>query len=53
MGHDDGRITLNIAEADNPGREKLREQLGETYRTLVRSLQARNWPLLLGRSHSQ
>jgi hypothetical protein len=34
-GHDDGRITLNIAEADNPGREKLREQLGETYRTLL------------------
>jgi hypothetical protein len=34
-GHDDGHITLNIAEADNPGREKLREQLGETYRTLL------------------
>ncbi len=34
-GHDDGRITLNIAEADNPSREKLREQLGETYRTLL------------------
>jgi hypothetical protein len=34
-GHDDGHITLNIAEADNPGREKLREQLGEAYRTLL------------------
>jgi hypothetical protein len=34
-GHDEGHITLNIAEADNPGREKLREQLGEVYRTLV------------------
>jgi hypothetical protein len=34
-GHDEGHITLNIAEADNPGREKLREQLGETYRTLL------------------
>ena len=34
-GHDHGRITLNIAEADNPGRERLREQLGETYRTLL------------------
>jgi hypothetical protein len=34
-GHDDGHITLNIAEADNPGRERLREQLGETYRTLL------------------
>jgi hypothetical protein len=34
-GHDEGRITLNIAEADNPGRERLREHLGETYRTLL------------------
>ncbi len=34
-GHDGGHITLNIAEADNPGRERLREQLGETYRTLL------------------
>lgn len=34
-GHDNGRITLNVAEADNPGRERLREQLGETYRTLL------------------
>ena len=34
-GHDNGHVTLNIAEADNPGREKLREQLGEAYRTLL------------------
>jgi hypothetical protein len=34
-GHDDGHITLNIAEASSPFREKLREQLGETYRTLL------------------
>ncbi|HVY28236.1 MAG TPA: putative zinc-binding metallopeptidase [Polyangiaceae bacterium] len=34
-GHDNGHITLNVAEADNPGRERLREQLGETYRTLL------------------
>jgi hypothetical protein len=34
-GHDEGHITLNIAEADNPGRERLREQLGENYRTLL------------------
>jgi hypothetical protein len=34
-GHDDGHITLNVAEADNPGRERLREQLGEAYRTLL------------------
>lgn len=34
-GHSDGLITLNIAEADDPFREKMREQLGETYRTVL------------------
>lgn len=34
-GHSDGLITINIAEADDPFREKMREQLGETYRTLL------------------
>ena len=34
-GHNDGLITINIAEADDPFREKIREQLGEAYRTLL------------------
>ena len=34
-GHSDGVITINVAEADAPFREKLREQLGEAYRTLL------------------
>jgi hypothetical protein len=34
-GHADGVITLNIAEADDPYREKVREDMGETYRTLL------------------
>jgi hypothetical protein len=34
-GHEQGLITLNIAEADNPFREQLREQMGEAYRTLL------------------
>lgn len=34
-GHDDGLITINIAEADDPFREKMREQMGETYRTVL------------------
>jgi hypothetical protein len=34
-GHDAGHITLNIAEADAPFREKLRQDLGEGYRTLL------------------
>jgi hypothetical protein len=34
-GHDRGHITLNLAEADSPFREQLREQMGEVYRTLL------------------
>jgi hypothetical protein len=35
IGHDRGVITINIAEADSPFREKTRLELGETYRTLL------------------
>ena len=34
-GHSDGLITINIAEASNPFREKTREQMGEPYRTVL------------------
>jgi len=34
-GHDDGLITLNIAEADDAHREQARAQLHEPYRTLL------------------
>lgn len=34
-GHSEGVITINIAEADDPFREKMRLQMGETYRTLL------------------
>jgi hypothetical protein len=34
-GHADGLITINIAEASSPFREDMREQMGETYRTLL------------------
>jgi hypothetical protein len=34
-GHSDGVVTINIAEADDPFREKMRVQLGETYRTVL------------------
>ena len=34
-GHDQGLITINIAEADDPFREKMRVQMGEAYRTLL------------------
>lgn len=34
-GHDDGLITLNIAEADDARREQIRAQMREPYRTLL------------------
>jgi hypothetical protein len=34
-GHADGIITINIEEADDSAREKIREQLHEPYRTLL------------------
>jgi hypothetical protein len=34
-GHEDGLVTLNIAEADDPVREALRVEMGEPYRTLL------------------
>jgi hypothetical protein len=34
-GHDDGLITLNIAEADDAYREKVRSAMGEPFRTLL------------------
>jgi hypothetical protein len=34
-GHDNGRITINIQEADSTEREKLRVQMQETQRTLI------------------
>lgn len=34
-GHDDGLVTLNIAEADDDRREAMRLGMGERYRTLL------------------
>jgi hypothetical protein len=34
-GHDDGLITVNVAEADSAERERRRVELGEPYRTLL------------------
>ena len=34
-GHDNGLITLNVAEADSDEREKMRVEMGENYRTLL------------------
>jgi hypothetical protein len=37
-GHEDGLIAVNLAEADDAEREKLRLAMGETYRTLLGDL---------------
>jgi hypothetical protein len=34
-GHDQGLITLNVAEADDAERERVRGKMGELYRTLL------------------
>jgi hypothetical protein len=34
-GHDEGLITLNVAEAEADVREKMRREMGEKYRTIV------------------
>jgi hypothetical protein len=34
-GHDDGLITINLAEADDAKRERQRHAMGEPYRTLL------------------
>lgn len=34
-GHEDGLVTLNLAEADAPHREMMRIEMGERYRTVL------------------
>jgi hypothetical protein len=34
-GHDNGEITLNVAEADDAVRAEIRQRMGEPYRTLL------------------
>lgn len=35
IGHNAGTITINIIEADDDAREKIREELNESYRTIL------------------
>ncbi len=50
-GHDDGLITLDLAEADDAYREEVRTDLGEAYRTLLGHLRHEighyYWPILI------
>jgi hypothetical protein len=53
-GHFDGIITLNVEEADDSTREKVREQMHEPYRTLLGPLRHEighyYWDRLIDRS---
>ncbi len=49
-GHHNGRITMNIEEADDPFREKNRAEMGEPYRTLIGHLRHEVGTLLLDRN---
>lgn len=52
-GHEDGVITLDLAESDDSHRERVRRQLGEPYRTVLGHLRHEighyYWPLLISR----
>jgi hypothetical protein len=52
-GHDDGVITLDLAEADDAHREQLRRQLDEPYRTVLGHFRHEighyYWPILVQR----
>jgi hypothetical protein len=54
-GHDNGIITLDLAEADSEHRERLRLQLSEPYRTLLGHFRHEighfYWPMLVNEPH--
>jgi len=50
-GHDNGLITLNLAEADPVARIRHRRRLGEDYRTVLGHFPPRTGALLLGSTH--
>lgn len=35
IGHQDGVITIDLAESDDPHRERVRQEMGEPYRTML------------------
>jgi hypothetical protein len=51
IGHEDGIITIDLAESDDPHREQIRQQMGEPYRTMLGHLRHETghyyWPVLV------
>jgi hypothetical protein len=54
IGHEDGIITIDLAESDDPHREQIRQQMGEPYRTMLGHLRHETghyyWPILVERA---
>jgi hypothetical protein len=55
-GHDSGLITINLSEADDAERERMRSQMGEPYRTLLghfrHEIAHYYWDKLVFRTHN-
>jgi hypothetical protein len=53
-GHEDGVVTIDLAESDNPHREQIRLDMGEPYRTMLGHLRHETghyyWPVLVERA---
>ncbi len=53
-GHEDGIVTIDLAESDDPHREQIRLDMGEPYRTVLGHLRHETghyyWPVLVERT---
>jgi hypothetical protein len=53
-GHEDGIVTIDLAESDDPHREQVRQELGEPYRTMLGHLRHETghyyWDILVERA---
>lgn len=53
-GHEDGIVTIDLAESDDPHREQIRADMGEPYRTMLGHLRHETghyyWPVLVERA---
>ncbi|MGH3768190.1 MAG: zinc-binding metallopeptidase family protein [Pseudonocardiaceae bacterium] len=53
-GHEDGIVTIDLAESDDPHREQVRQDMGEPYRTMLGHLRHETghyyWPVLVERT---
>jgi hypothetical protein len=54
IGHEDGIVTIDLAESDDPHREQVRQEMGEPYRTMLGHLRHETghyyWDILVERA---